>query len=147
MASSISNSNPNSDLFSDKSHKVFCRNPHPWQERVGATILDAVSSKKESIHYLLCVHPTGGGKSLVFNVLTCILKKVAHRICPLLSLGADQTKKTMLNSEGAESSQITSFHLDELKKVTLNKLRRFITHPQAQSTDMVMFASPQLLWI
>ena len=143
MASSISNSNPNSDLFSAKSCKVFHLNPHPWQERVGATILDAVS-KKESIRYL-CVRPTGGGKSLVFKVLACILKKVTLCICPLLSLGADQTKKTMLNSEGADSSQITSFHLDELKKVTLNKLRRFITHPQAQSTDMVMFASPQSL--
>ena len=130
MASSISNSNPNSDIVSAKSRKVFHLNPHPWQECVGATILDAVS-KKESIRYL-CVRPTGGGKSLVFNVLACILKKVTLCVCPLLSLGADQTKKTMLNSEGAESSQITSFHLDELKKVTLNKLRRFITHPQAQ---------------
>ena len=106
MASSISNSNPNSDLFLAKSCKVFHLNPYPWQERVGATILDAVS-KKESIRYL-CVHPTGGGKSLVFNVLACILKKVTLCICPLLSLGADQTKKMMLNSEGVECSQITS---------------------------------------
>ena len=84
-------------------------------------------------------------KEFSVHVLACILKKVTLCICPLLSLGADQTKKTMLNSEGVESSQITSFHLDELKKVTLNKLRRFITHPQAQSTAMVMFASPQSL--
>ena len=51
----------------------------------------------------------------------------------------------MLNSEGAKSSQITSFHLDELKKVTLTKLRRFITHPQAKSTAIVIYALPQYL--
>ena len=40
-----------------------------------------------------CLHPTGGGKSLVFNAVTSVLHGVTLCICPLLSLGADQTKK------------------------------------------------------
>ena len=144
MSSNTSNSNPNSLLFSCTAHNIFRLTPHPWQELVGGRILDAVE-KKESIQYQ-CVRPTGGGKSLVFNVLACILKKVTLCVCPLLSLGADQTKKTILNSEGLERSRITSFHLDELKKPTISKLlKKFITDQHASNTSVVIYASPQSL--
>ena len=141
MSSNTSNSNPNSHLFSHTAHNVFRLTPHPWQELVGGKILDSVE-KKESIQYL-CVRPTGGGKSLVFNVLACILKKVTLCVCPLLSLGADQTKKMILNSEGQERSRISSFRLDTLKKPTVSKLKKFITNQHASNTAVVIFASPQ----
>ena len=44
----------------------------------------------------LCVHLTGGGKILVFNAVAGVLHGITLCICPLLSIGADQTKKIFI---------------------------------------------------
>ncbi len=72
---------------------MFNVNPHPRQTVVGAKFLKSVCQKKPTKY--LCVCPTGGGKSLVFNVIAALLKDVTICICPPLSLGADQTEKTL----------------------------------------------------
>ena len=80
-------------LFDQTVTDTFHLTAHSWQCAIGANILEASELKKPM--RLLCVRPTGGGKSLVFNVLASLLKGVTLCICPLLSLGADQTKKTL----------------------------------------------------
>ena len=100
--------------FHTASQDIFHLTGHKWQADIGVKILEAVELKK-SIK-VLCGRPTGGGKSLIFNVVATVLKGVTICICPLLSLGADQTRKT-LDAVGLQSpARVTSFfHLDELK--------------------------------
>ena len=69
---------------------IFHLTAHVWQADVGVKILEAAALKKSL--KILCVRPTGGGKSLIFNVIATVLKGVTICICPLLSLGADQTR-------------------------------------------------------
>ena len=78
--------------FRETTLDSFNLTDHPWQSALGATIMEATIIKKPLKH--LCVRPTGGGKSLVFNVVALLLGGVTICICPLLSLGADKTEKT-----------------------------------------------------
>ena len=132
----------NSNLFIETSTTVFDLVPHLWQVQVGTSILNAIT-RNESIKYL-CVRPTGGGKSLVFNVVATIINGVTLCICPLLSLGADQTKKTLHLSEGRLHGRVTSFHLDELKPKCIRRLKNILIDPRNQ-TSVLLFASPQSL--
>ena len=79
--------------FHTKCQEIFHLTAHRWQADVGANILKAASLKKSL--KILCVRPTGGGNSLIFNVIATVLKGVTICICPLLSLGADQTRKML----------------------------------------------------
>ena len=79
--------------------------------KVGSSIL--------SSHYTnipvkqLLVRPTGGGKTLVFNgISACLNKGVTLCISPLLSLGADQTRKVMKSAVNDDS--VSAFHIDEI---------------------------------
>ena len=77
-----------STLFTTECQHTFHITPYPWLVAVGRTLLQA-SVEKHAVRYL-CVRPTGGGKSLVFNTVSAAIKGVTICICPLLSLGADQ---------------------------------------------------------
>ena len=81
------------NAFHTTSQEIFHLTAHRWQADVGAKILKAASLKKSL--KILCVRSTGGGKSLIFNVIATVLKGVTICICPLLSLGADQTRKML----------------------------------------------------
>ena len=61
-------------LFNETCTKSFNLTPHDWQGAIGATILEVAIEKSLLRH--LCVCPTGGGKSLVFNVVASLLKLV-----------------------------------------------------------------------
>ena len=113
-------------LFVDKCVNTFALTPHPWQMVVGAELIES-GMTGEAIR-LLCVRPTGGGKSLVFNAVATALHGVTLCICPLLSLGADQTKK-LFSKTFSDCTSITAFHLDELSINAVTKLKRYLDNP------------------
>ena len=123
--------------------ETFCLDAHRWQCVVGGRILHAVEMK-ESLK-CLCVKPTGGGKSLIFNVVATILKGVTICICPLLSLGADQTKKTVSLVNTPSPSPVTAFHLDEMKLKTIHKLKAKLRDARSKGTAVIIYTSPQAL--
>ncbi len=94
----------------------------------------------------LCVRPTGGGKRLVFNAVASVLKGITLCICPLLSLGANQTKK-IFSKTFTDCKSITAFHLDELSNNAVLKLKRFLDQPDNPTTtkSIIIFVSPQAI--
>ena len=120
---------------------TFHLTAHDWQATVGATILEAALLEKPIRH--ICVRPTGGGKSLVLNVVAAILKDVTIYICPLLALGADQTKKTLAMVDVPPPATITAFHLDEMKLKSVFRLKSKLRDPRSRDTAVVIYMSPQ----
>jgi len=89
------------------------------------------------------VRPTGGGKSLVFNAVSGAIKGVTLCICPLLSLGADQSKK-VLSKSGTNCKSVASFHLDELSANAIRALKLWLETPgNLASKSIMIFTSPQ----
>ena len=113
--------------FRDTALDSFNLNAHPWQCEIGAKIMEARIMKRPLKH--LCVRPTGGGKSLVFNVVASLLGGVTICICPLLSLGADQTEKTLNINLNTATAPLTSFHLDEMRTKCVHKLKAKLRDP------------------
>ena len=126
-------------LFNDTCINSFNITPHGWQKLIGATIMEAVLNKKPLKH--LCVRPTGGGKSLVFNVVASLVKQVTICICPLLSLGADQTKKTLALIDSPSPALITAFHLDEMKLKSVYKLKSKLRDERNRDTAVIIYDS------
>ena len=116
---------------------------HHWQATVGAILLEAAVLENDIRH--LCVRPTGGGKSLVFNVVALLLGDVTICICPLLSLGADQTKKTLALIDSPSPAPITAFHLDEMKLKSVYKLKSKLRDERNRDTAVVIYMSPRSL--
>ena len=140
------NTNPLYQLyyqFHTTCQHTFNLTAHGWQAAIGAKILHAVSIKKAI--KCLCVKPTGGGKSLIFNVVATILKGVTICICPLLSLGANQTKKTLALVDTPSPAPVTAFHLDEMKLKSLHKLKRILRDERSNGTAVIIYTSPQAL--
>ena len=80
-------------------NKIFHLTAHKWQADVGVRILEAVKLKKSL--KILCVRPTGGGKSLIFNVVATILKGVTtciSRSFPLVLIKLERHSMPLLNS-------------------------------------------------
>ena len=106
--------------------EIFHLTAHRWQAAVGANILEAISLNKSIKH--LCVRPTGGGRSLVVNVVATILQGFTICIGPFLSIGADQTKKALAAVDVLSRTPVTAFHLDDLKELPSSS-----THPLKHS--------------
>ena len=132
-------------LFISRCQETFQLLPRQWQVEVGSELIESHFTNVPIRH--LCVRPTGGGKrSLVFNTVDDVLLGVTICICPLLSLGADQTKK-LLSKSHANQKAITAFHLDELSNSAIGKLKRFLQSSAYLNspTSIVLFASPQAI--
>jgi hypothetical protein len=83
--------------FSIASQWIFDKQAYQWQEDVAGRIIIS-GNVKQTLHAVLVVRPTGGGKSLLRDIVGIILGGVALTVLPLLSLGADQTSKVHLKS-------------------------------------------------
>ena len=128
-------------LFTTECHQTYNITPYPWQVEVGRALIQASVEKKAVKH--LCVRPTGGGKSLVFNAVAGAIKGVTLCVCPLLSLGADQSKK-VLSKSGNDCTSIASFHLDELSSKAIKALKLWLETPgNLASKSIIIFTSPQ----
>ena len=66
-------------------------------------------------------------------------------ICPLLSLGADQTEKTLRTNIDTATAPLTSFHLDKMKTKSVHKLKSKLRYPRYRSTAVIIYTSPQSL--
>ena len=127
-------------LFRRKSTQSFSKQPYQWQEAVGGGLISCAERNIDLKQ--LCVRPTGGGKTLLFNVVAAHLKGVTIMISPLLSLGADQFRKLLQNTTADRS--ITAFHLDELKPSEVHKLLAGLKNLSPSKT-VVLITSPQTL--
>ena len=90
--------------------EIFHLTAHDWQAGVGLAILEAVELKKNI--KMLCVRPTGGGKSLIFNVVaTTILTSegVRERL-----LGVGSVSYRLFRISGMFMLQLCSTILAEL---------------------------------
>ena len=105
-------------LFTQKSINSFSKRPYLWQAAIGGGIISC--SDRNIALRQLCVRPTGGGKTLLYNVVAAYLEGVTIMISPLLSLGADQTRKLLKVTVGDRS--ITAFHLDKLTPIKIRTL-------------------------
>ena len=128
-------------VFGETCQSMFNVDPHPWQTAVAAKFLESVCEKKPTKY--LCVRPTGGGKSLVFNVIATLLKDVTICICPLLSLGANQTEKTLAANSADGQVPLISFHLDEMRSKSVNKLKDKLRDNRARKCAVIIYMSPQ----
>ena len=103
--------------FVQTSQQTFHRTPYEWQSAVGSAFLrDYYNNKYQKI---LLVRPTSGGKSLVFNTISVCIKGVTVCISPLLSLGADQSRKVIQAAHNDRS--VSSFHLDEMHQSSVKR--------------------------
>ena len=48
--------------------------PFKWQYSIGGLMIESI--KKNRVSNILCVRPTGGGKSLLYQVIAYYLKKL-----------------------------------------------------------------------
>jgi len=94
--------------------------PYPWQNQAVQHLLQMnAMSYTEPTSPVMVVRSTGGGKSAVRDVTGCIMKGVVLTIVPLLSLGADQTKKLEAYVRNMETaSNRRHFCVKYLDKIT-----------------------------
>ena len=126
--------------FVQTSQQTFHRTPYEWQSAVGSAFLrDYYNNKYQKI---LLVRPTGGGKSLVFNTISVCIKGVTICISPLLSLGADQSRKVIQAAHDDRS--VSSFHLDEMHQSSVKALLENLKVLSPTQTVFI-FTSPQAI--
>ena len=87
---------------------------------------------------LLCVRPTGGGKSLLYQVLSLHFKGVTLCILPILALGADQMRKVLK----VPDRSLTAFHLDEMNDTHLVCLMENLQNLHSNNA-VILLSSPQ----
>ena len=126
--------------------RLFDLTPHEWQ--IGM-INDLVQSHRfNNKSNMLIVRPTGGGKSLVYQVAGYLMKGITLFISPLLALASDQTRK--FGKVTTTQPDFVSLHLDDMEissiKEVANDLSTFNNPESSQrSVSVILFASPQLL--
>ena len=126
--------------------RLFDLTPHEWQTGI---INDLVQSHRfNNKSNMLIVRPTGGGKSLVYQVAGYLMKGITLFISPLLALASDQTRK--FGKVTTTQPDFVSLHLDDMElssiKEVANDLSTFNDPASSQcSVSVILFTSPQLL--
>ena len=124
--------------FIDIANTSFSTDPYKWQYELGGMALEAVASNNPFC--LLCVRPTGGGKSLLYQVLALHFKKVTLVISPILALGSDQMRKIL----NVPDRRLTALHLDEMSDVNLTRLKGYLEKLHYDNA-VILLSSPQFL--
>ena len=88
------------------------------------------------------MRPTSGGKSLVFNTISVCIKGVTICISPLLSLGADQSRKVIQAAHDDRS--VSSFHFDKMHQSSVKALLENLKVLSPTQTVFI-FTSPQAI--
>ena len=130
--------NEHQQTFIDTANTSFNTDPYKWQYELGGMALEAVASNNPFC--LLCVRPTGGGKSLLYQVLALQFKKVTLVISPILALGSDQMRKILK----VPDRRLTALHLDEMSDVNLTRLMGYLEKLH-QDNAVILLSSPQFL--
>lgn len=96
---------------------------------------------------VLLVAPTGGGKSLVRDVVAAASPGVTLSISPLLALGADQESNLNLSIYD-ECGAVAAFHVDEIlndEKKREEVLKECMSADFENNKSVILFASPQAI--
>ena len=121
-------------------HNLFRIAPFEWQRNVSLKLLDEHFKQNEI--RLLCVQPTGGGKTLLYQTVAAQLKGVCIYISILLSLVSDQVKKLMIKTR-SDDTTIVLVHVDEVQnKKDLDGILSLVKNV-GNSVCVITFASPQ----
>ena len=129
---------PYQQTFLDIANRSFDIQPYPWQYGMGGFAIQCVSNNHD--FKFICIRPTGGGKSLLYQVLALYVKGVTLCITPILALGSDQMRKVL----EIPDRSVTAFHMDELNDPDVLKLKRHleVLHPE---DSVIILASPLFL--
>ena len=79
---------PHQQTFINIANSLFHIQPYPWQFGMGNFAIQCISNNQD--FKFICIRPTGGGKSLLYQVLALYVKGVTLCITPILALGSDQ---------------------------------------------------------
>lgn len=108
---------------------------YPYQRLVAGTILDACRGEGEHARNLVAVLPTGGGKSLCFQLPAAILDPPTLIVYPLLSLIGDQHRR--MEEAGLAVAVLRGGQTREERRIIIDQCRR-------RRLDAVL-ASPEVL--
>ena len=97
---------------------------------------------------MLVIRPTGGGKSLIYQVAANMIKGITLFISPLLALASDQTQN--LKRRRAALPDLTCIHLDGMPEEHIKIIAQDISELRHPATNLlkgavILFASPQFL--
>ena len=84
------------DPISIASQRLFQFPPHEWQSDVIRSLLQA--HRQTTVTNMLVIRPTGGGKSLIYQVAATMIKGITLFISPLLALASEQTRKNAFSA-------------------------------------------------
>ena len=79
------------DPISIACQRLFQFPPHEWQSHVIRLLLQA--HQQTTVTNMLVIRPTGGGKSLIYQVAAIMIQGITIFISPLLVLASDQRRK------------------------------------------------------
>ena len=102
-------------------------------------------SKENAVKKLICIQPTGRGKSLIIKLLCTMLRGVHLIVHPLLVLTADQVASFQRGSQ--DHGTIVVINLDQQasrSRTFLDAIIKLITSlPKLTSSTVILFGSPQ----
>ena len=144
-----SNPPPPDPLYTEivsTTQRLFQVRPYEWQiQIIRDLVLSHRSNNKEN---MLVVRPTGGGKTLVYQVAGYMMKGITLFLSPLLALASDQTNK--LRKTTRNHLDFVSLHLDDMEPSSIKEIADDLTswkEPNGSDCEIavVLFTSPQLL--
>ena len=80
------------DPISIACQQLFQFPPHEWQSHVIQLLLQA--HRQTTVTNMLVIRPTGGSKSLIYQVAATMTTGIPLFISPLLALASDQTRNS-----------------------------------------------------
>ena len=121
-----SNTPPPDDLHTEivnTTQRLFQLRPHEWQIRIIRHLV--LSHRSNDNTNMVVVRPTGGGKSLVYQVAGYLMKGITLFISPLLALASDQIRKLRVITRNRP--EFVSLHLDDMEESSLIELAHDIS--------------------
>ncbi len=126
--------------------RLFQFPPHEWQSDVIRSLI--MAHQRTSVTNMLVIRTTGGGKSLIYQVASTMIKGITLFISPLLALASDQTHNLERRTDALPD--VTCIHLDGMAEQHIKIIAHDITelrHPVTKllKGSIILFASPQFL--
>ena len=105
---------PHQQTFLNIANRSFNIQLYPWQYGMGSFAIERISNQQD--FRFICICLTGGGKSLLYQVLALHVKHVTLCITPILALGLDRMRKVLQIPD----RRITAFHMDEMNDADIS---------------------------
>ena len=130
--------NEHKQMFINITNTSFNTDPYELQYKLDSMAIEAVAFNNP--FFLLCVRPTEGGKSLLYQVRALHFKPVTLIILPILALGSDQMQKVLKVPDCC----LTALHLDEMNDANLICLKGYLENLHSDNA-VILLSSPQFL--